>query len=41
MELLKATSEKTTGRFLEFDDASFDREGAEQERHFAQIYASV
>lgn len=41
VELLKATSEKTTGRFLEFDDASFDREGAEQERHFAQIYASV
>lgn len=40
VELSKVSSEKITGQFIEFDD-SFDGEGASQERHNAQIYASV
>lgn len=41
VEIVKITSDKISGTFIEFDDDSFDREGAEKERHYATIYASV
>ena len=41
VEINKVSSDKIVGTFIEFDDNSFDREGAEKERHFSTIYSSV
>ena len=41
VEIKKVTTEKIVGDFVEFDNESFDGEGAAHERHLAQIHASV
>ena len=41
VELTKIEQSKITGNFVSFADESFDREGAGQEKHCAQIYSSV
>ena len=41
VELTKIEMSKITANFIEFADDSYDRDGAEQERHFAKVFASV